>query len=126
MPDIFVDKDQIGSAIGELLANSIAAYENQGGTVYLNAFSDLSSNEVIVEIADHGCGIDQSFMEHIFTPFFSGKQAGRNRGLGLSRSLRQIEANGGQLKMRSVVGEGTTARIILPVAQVPTIEESVV
>lgn len=126
MPDVFVDKDQIGSAIGELLTNSIAAYENQGGTVYLNAFSDLSSNEVVIEIADHGCGIDLSFMEHIFTPFFSGKRAGRNRGLGLSRSLRQIEANGGQLKMRSVVGEGTTARIILPVAVVPTIEEVVV
>jgi putative nucleotidyltransferase with HDIG domain len=126
LPDVFVDKDQISAAIGELLANSIASYEGQGGSICLSAFSDLSNNEVVLDVQDNGCGIDRTFMERVFTPFFSGKTAGRNRGLGLSRSLRQIEGNGGKLRLQSTVGEGTTARIVLPVAQVPVVDEAMV
>lgn len=114
LPGVFVDPQQMSRAISELLANAVAAYEQQGGIVQVQAQRDPMRNEILLEIIDQGCGIAQDQLDQIFTPFFSGKQAGRNRGMGLSRSLRQIESNGGRLDIVSAVGKGTRVRVSLP------------
>ncbi|QRK03970.1 HAMP domain-containing protein [Archangium violaceum] len=69
---------------------------------------------VSVEVSDTGCGIAAEDLERIFRPFFTTKPAGVGSGLGLSVCQRIIVAHGGELTVESVVGRGTTFRVVLP------------
>ena len=52
----------------------------------------------------------------MFDPFFSGREAGRGIGLGLSKALRLIDANGGRIAVASRPRQGTTVSVRLPLA----------
>jgi len=69
-----------------------------------------------VEVADTGCGIKKEHLGHIFEPFFSTKPVGQGTGLGLSISYGIIQQHGGDLRVRSEEGKGTTFTIVLPSA----------
>lgn len=70
---------------------------------------------VVIEISDTGSGIPHHDLPKIFEPFFTTRTKGTGLGLAVSYSI--IEQHHGDLAVRSVVGEGTTFRIALPVAQ---------
>ncbi len=113
LPDIYVDQQQILVALKELFSNAIDAYEGNGGEIHIGGYFDEVDENVIIEIIDRGCGMDKETLDKAADPFFSAKQAGRRRGLGLSRCIRNIEVNGGRLAMDSEPGRGTRVRIIL-------------
>lgn len=69
----------------------------------------------LVKVADNGCGIDESYVNHIFEPFFTSKEKGT--GLGLSIVKRTINAHGGVIRVVSKVGRGTTFKIYLPISR---------
>jgi len=119
LPDIFVDGEQISSALEELIRNAIESYQGHGGVVRILARHNELGNEVILEVQDKGAGMDKQTLDKAVTPFFSAKPSGRRRGLGLSRSTRHIANNGGRLNLISEPGQGCTARITLPVSQMP-------
>jgi len=66
-------------------------------------------------VADTGCGIPEGNLERIFDPFFTSKEVGKGTGLGLSVSFGIVKAHGGKINVESVVGEGTTFHILLPI-----------
>ena len=66
-------------------------------------------------MADDGVGMNEETLAHAFDPFYSSRPAGRRTGLGLARARRLVELNGGVIEIDSTPGEGTTARIVLPV-----------
>ena len=68
-----------------------------------------------ISIIDTGCGIPESDLKRIFDPFFTSKEVGKGTGLGLSVSHGIVQAHGGQIKVTSVVGEGTTFSVYLPI-----------
>lgn len=70
---------------------------------------------VLIEISDTGSGIPTQDLPKIFEPFFTTRTKGTGLGLAVSYSI--IEQHHGDLAVRSAVGEGTTFRIALPVAQ---------
>jgi len=118
LPKLFVDDKQISSAISEVISNAMNAYDGVSGKIKVTGFHDELNDEVIIEIEDSGCGMTNEIQDKAFMPFYSGKEAGRNRGLGLSRSLRNIEANEGHVKIESESGEGTRVRVFLPIVNV--------
>ncbi len=69
---------------------------------------------VKISISDTGSGMDESTLRQIFTPFFTTKETGRGTGLGLSISLGIVQAFGGDIRVSSSPGEGSTFDIILP------------
>ncbi|MBP0030919.1 ATP-binding protein [Roseofilum sp. Guam] len=74
---------------------------------------------ILVSITDNGPGIPESIQSKIFDAFFTTKQVGNGTGLGLSISYEIIvEKHQGYLNCESIVGEGTTFRIEIPVRQV--------
>lgn len=73
---------------------------------------------VKIVITDTGCGMDEATLKQIFTPFFSTKEPGKGTGLGLSISLGIIQSFGGDIRVRSEVGKGSTFEVILPSAGV--------
>ncbi|MGB9599307.1 MAG: two-component system sensor histidine kinase NtrB, partial [Myxococcota bacterium] len=79
-------------------------------TVFLRERDNME--KVIVEIVDHGCGIDEKDINKVFIPFFTTKKSGTGLGLAISRKI--VESQGGGLEISSKKGEGTTVRITLP------------
>ncbi len=69
---------------------------------------------VVIEVIDNGPGIAPEHLPRLFEPFFTTKPVGRGTGLGLSISYSLIERQGGQIDVKSRVGEGATFRIKLP------------
>ncbi|SMD42843.1 His Kinase A (phospho-acceptor) domain-containing protein [Aquiflexum balticum DSM 16537] len=69
---------------------------------------------VRISISDNGPGIPDKIKDKIFQPFFTTKPTGEGTGLGLSLSYDIIKANGGEIKVISEVGKGTTFVIELP------------
>ena len=130
LPEVFVDSEQTCSVISELISNGIDSYGNQSGaidnqsrSVDIVARHDELNGEVIIEVIDHGCGMNAETLQKAFAPFFSAQSAGRRRGLGLSRALRHAQSNGGNLLLRSQPDQGTVARLILPVAQIEQLSQ---
>ena len=70
---------------------------------------------VEIRVADTGVGIAPEVLDHIFDPFFTTKRAGS--GLGLATVHAIVERNGGQLRVESAQGIGTTFRVWLPRAE---------
>jgi two-component system, NtrC family, sensor kinase len=69
---------------------------------------------VFISVSDNGSGIPQKVLDKIFQPFFTTKPTGEGTGLGLSLSYDIIKAHGGQIKVETAEGKGTTFIIQLP------------
>lgn len=68
---------------------------------------------VEISVSDNGSGIPDKIKEKIFQPFFTTKPTGKGTGLGLSLAYDIVKAHGGELRVESEVGKGTTFSIIL-------------
>jgi two-component system NtrC family sensor kinase len=69
-----------------------------------------------IEVVDEGHGIAHDLLARVFEPFFTTKAPGRGTGLGLSICYGLVMEHGGLLQVDSVVGQGSTFRILLPAA----------
>ncbi len=119
MPEIQAVADQIRQVILNLLNNAAKAIPKKGGSIRITTKS--LDNQVTIQIHDSGVGIKQKHLNHIFEPFFSTKPAVKGTGLGLSISYGIIKTHGGDIKVISKPGKGTTFIITLPI-KVPSNE----
>jgi PAS domain S-box-containing protein len=74
---------------------------------------------VVVEIEDNGAGIPKDVLGRVFDPFFTTKPVGVGTGLGLPICRSIVESFGGRIELESVLGEGTVARVTLPMFSRP-------
>jgi signal transduction histidine kinase len=117
LPAVDVDAPLLRRLVDNLLDNA-RKYSEEGAPVTLAARAEPGA--VVVEVRDRGIGIDPSDLPKLFTPFFRTDRS-RSRGtggigLGLTLAKRIAEAHGGTLVAESRPGEGTTMRVVLPVA----------
>jgi two-component system NtrC family sensor kinase len=124
LPQIWGDADLIKQVVLNILVNAQQAIEGAGTIVVVSRAyvakmpqqtDEKSVPMVELAIKDSGCGIPEANMQRIFDPFFTSKEVGKGTGLGLSVSYGIIKAHGGEIKVASVVGQGTTFRILLPI-----------
>lgn len=109
--EALADRSQLLTALGAVVKNALeAAPENSDVVIRIKAGAD----DVVISVTDHGPGIDAAVRAHLFDPFFSGRQAGRGLGLGLSKAWRIVTLHGGRIDVESAVGKATTFRICLP------------
>ena len=112
--EIHADIAQLQMVLINLIKNAMDALEHTGHP-YIRLKAELNNaQQVSISITDNGPGIDTDAMNKIFIPFFTTKKKGS--GIGLSLSQQIIQSHGGQLKVSSNNGEGTTFYVILGVA----------
>jgi two-component system NtrC family sensor kinase len=111
--EVMGDKDQIQQAFLAILVNAVEAMPG-GGTLGIKTFSDSDNKKVKIQIQDTGSGISPTDLPHIFEPFFTTKKEGKGVGLGLSVCYGIIERHDGKIGVDSVVGQGSTFTIELP------------
>lgn len=102
-------------AITNLLDNAFK-YTPPGGQIHLRCCTQ--SHHAIIQVEDNGVGIPEADLPHIFDRFYRVDVA-RSRqtggfGLGLSIAQQIVQAHGGQIKVKSVFGQGTTFEIEIP------------
>jgi PAS domain S-box-containing protein len=93
-----------------LIFNAVDAMP-AGGSIRLRVATE--NDQGIIEVADSGVGMSLEVQERVFEPFFTTKGEG-GTGLGLAMAFGLVEQHGGQIGLRSVLGEGTTFRISFP------------
>ena len=111
---VFVDSAQIVSAIANIISNAAESYGAQTGPVAITAGVAESGETIELAVVDQGCGMDEAKLQKATQPFFSAREAGRKRGMGLAYAARFIQLNKGALNITSEPGVGTTATIHLP------------
>lgn len=117
-PSVSGDLRSLQGILQELLDNAIR-YSSPGGRIAIK--TDLQDSSVVISVSDTGIGIPKADQERIFERFYRTDPA-RSResggtGLGLSIAKHLIEAHGGQIKVESEVGKGSTFSIFLPIAK---------
>jgi signal transduction histidine kinase len=113
------DRARIEQVLNNLISNAIK-YSPRGGEVLVSC--EASGGWGIFRIRDQGIGISPQDQERIFTPFqrteaTKGKYPGV--GLGLSVAKKLVAAHGGEVRIESAVGQGTTFEVRLPL-RIPT------
>ena len=112
---IYTDSETIETVVINLLINAAQAVDKEDSWIRLNVtLDDSSQNDLIIEVRDNGCGLDEKVKSHIFDPFFTTKPRGEGTGLGLSLCHNSIEKCGGRIEVDSVPGEGSTFKVTLP------------
>lgn len=113
---IYVDTDRISMVLGNLLNNAIR-YTPEGGRITLSAQSQ--GEDVIIVVTDNGPGIQEDEITRVFDRFYriekSRYRDDGGSGLGLAIAKSIVEQHGGKILVESVLGEGTSFIVLLPV-----------
>lgn len=112
LPPVLCHSQQINQVFMNLLVNAGHAIEEHG-TITVRSWQE--GEAIKVAISDTGSGIAPDVAARIFDPFFTTKKAGKGTGLGLSISMDIVRAHGGDLKVDSEPGRGTTFTLQLPI-----------
>jgi signal transduction histidine kinase len=103
--------DQLRQALANLITNAVQAMKGAGTLTLTTTRSDHTGT---VTIADSGPGISKQHLSKVFDPFFTTKEQGEGSGLGLTVARRIIRKFGGDLRIDSIEGRGTTCIVTLP------------
>jgi signal transduction histidine kinase len=112
LPEVEVDKDMIKRVFLNLAINGLQAMEN-GGT--LKVSTKKTKGFVEVSFRDTGIGIPKENIKKIFIPFFTTKAQGMGMGLAICKKF--VDAHGGDIKVESEEGKGSTFTVKLPIKQ---------
>jgi len=122
VPPIRGSEQRLGQVFLNLLINAAQAIpEGSADRNEIRAVTRLDgTGRVVVEIHDTGSGIALDVAERIFDPFFTTKPVGTGTGLGLSICHGIVASLGGEITVESLVGSGSTFRLLFPIANEET------
>ena len=118
-----VDKMQMKQVIRGLVANAIESMDGEGGIRITAENVSIKDDPILkdenylkISVTDNGIGIAEENINKIFDPYFSTKEMGSQKGMGLGLSICHsiIKRHDGQIKVESKTGVGTTFHIYLP------------
>lgn len=131
VPAVLGDRTQLRQVVMNLVLNAAQSMGEGGGTVRIRLSTrEVSEAElregfmasegpagryVVLTVTDEGCGMAPEVVERIFDPFFTTKREGR--GLGMPSVLGIVRAHDAAIKVRSVVDQGSTFEVLLPVLE---------
>ncbi len=111
IPSIKAKPEEIQQVFLNIISNAVQAMEGKGK---LTLSSQQDNGFIIVQIRDTGPGIPPEYISKVFDPFFTTKEQGEGTGLGLNIAHRVMKQSGGDIKIQSEPGQGTTFVISFP------------
>ncbi len=126
---VMADPTQVHQIAMNLITNAYHAVESTGGTITVQlketdfiyeddpALQVISARYAVLSVSDTGTGIDPVVMNKIFDPYFTTKEKGKGTGLGLATVYGIVKAHGGDIKVHSDIGKGSTFHVYLPVLE---------
>ena len=105
------DKNRLRQVFINIIDNAIK-YTSEGGEI--NISFEKSADEIIIYIADTGCGISKADLPKIKNRFYKANNTVRGSGIGLAVADEIVKMHGGNLSIASELGKGTTVSILLP------------
>ena len=112
LPPVVVDRTLLSRALTNIIENALHAMPGSGS---LSVTAGATNTTVRMALADRGTGMDPDALRRIFEPYFSTKTTGT--GLGLTIAKRNVELNGGTIRVQSAQGKGTVVTIELPIGK---------
>jgi two-component system, cell cycle sensor histidine kinase and response regulator CckA len=122
------DPNQLSQVVMNLCRNASDAVSN-GGTIRISTWDCVVTSDTdeltrglppgpyaVLEVHDDGVGMDEESLRRAFEPFFTTKDIGQGSGLGLAMVYGAVTEQGGVVRLASRPGEGTTARVLLPIS----------
>ncbi|HEV7503194.1 MAG TPA: ATP-binding protein, partial [Vicinamibacteria bacterium] len=113
LPPVAADRDLIGRALGNLVANALEAMPD-GGT--LSVRTQAVADGVALEVRDTGPGLTEEQRTRLFTPYYTTKKGGTGLGLAIVQGI--VSDHGGRIQVESAPGAGTTFTLVLPPAAI--------
>jgi len=111
LPLVRADAGQLRRAFANLIENALRFGDHEPVSVRAR----VSGGRILMRVVDQGPGIPVAEQERIFAPFYRGSgAAGQGSGLGLAIVRGLLEANGGQVRVESLPGQGTSFVVELP------------
>jgi PAS domain S-box-containing protein len=105
-----------------LLINAVEAIQEKGKPGLIKITTSYNEKEVIIAIADNGCGIPEEIRDSIYNPFFTTKEVGKGTGQGLALVHNIVtQRHNGRIYFESQVREGTTFYVHLPISPEDTV-----
>ncbi len=114
IPAILGDSSGLRQVFMNLMINACHAIKD-GGLVEVSTSYSENDRVMYVQIRDTGCGITHDVIDRIWDPFFTTKEVGEGVGLGLALTYNIVKRHGGEIKVESHVGSGSTFTVLLPV-----------
>ena len=114
LPELNVIPQDIGRVMLNMITNAFYAVNEkkkedaEGYEPMVSVSTSKTSAKIEIKVKDNGNGMPEKVKEKIFQPFFTTKPTGQGTGLGLSLSYDIVKAHGGELKVETEEGEGTT------------------
>lgn len=106
------DYNRLNQVLLNIIKNSIEAIDNSKTKSFIKIYTEVDDKNIRIIISDNGVGISSDIIDKIGEPFYTTKQNGTGLGVLLSNEI--ICAHNGSLEYKSVLGEGTTVIITLP------------
>ena len=126
-PKVWGDANQMHQAINNLVGNAVN-YTSEGN-IWVSTHLDTETELLRLQVKDTGFGIAPKDVPHLFERFYRGEQAGQSTipgtGLGLAITKEIIDGHRGRIEVESVVDEGSTFTIFLPLGR-PDSDDAVV
>lgn len=111
---------EIERVVTNLLVNALHALDGECGGENVVVAVAAQDGRALLHVEDDGCGIDPDALDRIFDPFFTTKPVGKGTGLGLAISYHIVKAHGGEIRVSSEPGRGTSVAVELPRAPIAT------
>ncbi|MSN26493.1 MAG: PAS domain S-box protein [Geobacter sp.] len=114
IPVVPCDPSELRQVCMNLLMNACQAIMDKG-IVEITTLHSVEDQAVYIQVRDTGCGISQEVIDRIWDPFFTTKEPGKGTGLGLALTYNIVKRLGGEISVKSAVGEGSQFKVRLPV-----------
>jgi two-component system sensor histidine kinase SenX3 len=115
------DGGRLSRVLANLLSNA-AKYSPRGGEILLRVGTDtdaIGRPRVVFAVTDHGIGIPQADLATVFEPFrraSNGARVASGSGIGLASVRQIVEQHGGEVRVESIEGAGSTFTVRLPLS----------
>ncbi len=113
LPKVAASPSELQQVLLNLVNNAVDAINAEGGTVRVTTSRENAT--VRLSVSDTGIGIAEANLARIFDPFYTTKPVGQGTGLGLSICYGIVNKLGGEIKVTSAKGKGSTFTVLLPV-----------